>query len=434
MTEDDLTSYCMVILSGLSAISILSIVASYYVLQDIQRKITHQVIYYFAIATFLTSMGSIVGTPPDGSIACWYEGLGTNIFTLSSIAWNLIINYIMYRKIYNKKFSINIYTHLFCWGFPILVSLLPLISTRYGSDIDSWCFIVPLSNTPDWMLTLWTWIAYYAWVWLAFIINILMFIMIRLRIKNYKHQKSKASLLIFVKKLEWYPTIIIFCWILPTFVDVILGNIYPHDRYAGCNIIIKLANIVPCSQGLLSSIVFWVTMKDVRMRWYNLLLGKTTNMNSHNNSRLPSMSFDTRSVIVPVRLTTQLISVQPTSGSNFFTNGNSKWNKIKENYFLSIKSQHQLSPIYSKASMYSEATGVDNRPRLEYNSSQNSFKGKIEDTTSLNRFLDTCEYDMDELFKNNVLYKSNNTNSTYLDSPLDSSRRHHSGKIHITAD
>jgi hypothetical protein len=50
--------------------------------------------------------------------------------------------------------------HVFCWGFPIIVTLLPFISGNYGGSDDdggSWCFVVDDDRSGEWDRTIYFW-------------------------------------------------------------------------------------------------------------------------------------------------------------------------------------------------------------------------------------------------------------------------------------
>ncbi len=105
---------------------------------------------------------SAVGLPTSEMVAaCWWEGIVTNIFTLSAIFWTIDITLLLYSIIGFKRVShslayvhsaawyisissshifppiqvitISWWHHLLCWGVPIIVTLAPLINSTYGA-------------------------------------------------------------------------------------------------------------------------------------------------------------------------------------------------------------------------------------------------------------------------------------------------------------
>jgi len=253
-------SLLMTIFSVLSALGTLSIIISFLLFNSIKSKKSYEPIFYYAIATFLTSIGSTVGIPRDGSIACWFEGIVTNIFTLSSIAWILVINYAMYSILCNKQFIISYRIHLLCWTLPIIVTLLPLINTRYGTSDNNWCFLVEKVDTPSWAIAFWVWISFYAWTWSIIVIDIVIYIIGYRIIYTQLSELNRSYFIPIITKLQYYPLIIIICWTLSTLTDVL--------EYVGY--VNMVSNIMPCTQGLLSTFVFWYTL-NVRSYWVSYI-------------------------------------------------------------------------------------------------------------------------------------------------------------------
>jgi len=74
-----------------------------------------------------------MGTPLNHSSSCYFEGIVTNVFTLSSVFWCVLITFLL-NTIVNKArpFEIKKWMHLLCWGLPVLLTLLPFTKTNYG--------------------------------------------------------------------------------------------------------------------------------------------------------------------------------------------------------------------------------------------------------------------------------------------------------------
>jgi hypothetical protein len=106
------------------------------------------------ISTFLTSAGSMCGTPVDKSFCCWFEGIVTNVFTLSAIFWAAAITILMYSSVASR---VPWKMHPFwgpaiCWGVPVLVTVLPFLNQSYGSPGGEigWCWLVDTESSPYW--------------------------------------------------------------------------------------------------------------------------------------------------------------------------------------------------------------------------------------------------------------------------------------------
>lgn len=282
----------MVIVSSASLVGSFSILVTFQYFPKLRKKQIYEIINYFSLATFITSAGSMIGLPEDGSAACWAQGIITNIFTLSSIAWNLIISYTLYSILIEEPYDLDYKTHILCWGLPVIVSLLPLSNTRYGNNGGHWCFIVPSSSSTPGAALAWEWFSFYLWIWLAVAINIGLLVRIQYMTTSVSnHQNTHKSLAKIVKKLRWYPYVIILSWSVSTIVDSMIGARGDHSfiPYA----VLTLSNVVPCFQGVLTTIVFWFTMSDLRRRWWAVITGEVKvnpNASSAFSSRPMSMA------------------------------------------------------------------------------------------------------------------------------------------------
>mmetsp|Transcript_9043 Transcript_9043/g.8068 ORF Transcript_9043/g.8068 Transcript_9043/m.8068 type:complete len:347 (+) Transcript_9043:56-1096(+) len=261
-------TFGMIIASSLSIFGCLTIVLAFNLFPKLRKKPTYETLNYIAISNILESICNLMGNPIDGSPACWIEGIGSNIFFISSIFWTVILNYIIYCIVAGKPIHITYKMHIICWGLPTLVTLLPLINTTFGApDGLGWCWIVPTTTSPQWALLFWYTVSYSFWIWLCLFLNIVMFIVIySYGQSNTVNTKNDINNVIF--KLMLYPPVIIICWGITTVQDTI--NI-SYD-FSGSENYLYMVDVLPCLQGALTAIVFWYTMTDVRKRFIHMLL------------------------------------------------------------------------------------------------------------------------------------------------------------------
>ena len=129
-------SLAMQVMSGLSAAASGLIVLSYMIFPKMRGKIYFEIQVYVAISNVLTSLGSAVGVVPTGSFACWFQGIVTNVFTLTSLTWTIVISFLLYWIIQRgKQFSLDYRIHLLCWLLPVLVTVLPMTNATYGKFV-----------------------------------------------------------------------------------------------------------------------------------------------------------------------------------------------------------------------------------------------------------------------------------------------------------
>ena len=257
----------MLIMSILSMLGSLTMLSTGVLLPYQWKKTYMEIIYYIAISNFLTALGSSVGTPKNHSSSCYFEGIVTNIFSLSSVFWCIIISSLLYYIVANgKSFPLNKWMHLFCWGFPVAVTLLPFTSTNYGGDDDaggSWCFIKEDDRSGEWDKVMWFWFAYYLWIWLSIVFVLVIVSMILHKSRSIEKAESRKEVRAAIKKMVGYPIVIVLVWAVSTAFDT-LGVMFPGQIFEGYHVMKFLSTVYPCGQGFYMTIVFFYVMSDVR--------------------------------------------------------------------------------------------------------------------------------------------------------------------------
>jgi hypothetical protein len=190
-------------------------------------------------------------------------------------------------------------THLICWLVPMALTLLPLINTSYGVDGApyGWCWLKPHRNNPWWMMTVWYWATYYIWMWPLLIGSfiILGFVQWRKSYTDLSDTGKRVSEII--RKLYLYPLVMTFCWAFTTVIDSTVSYLAPNQYYSipGIETMDYFADVLPCCQGFLFSVVFWFTMDVLRNRLYCRVMGQKIHPISPSKAML-------RSSVVPRRV------------------------------------------------------------------------------------------------------------------------------------
>jgi hypothetical protein len=273
-TDDPSTiRMAMIVVSIISAVASMSIVAAYLLLPTLRSRKYYEVLFYAAVSNFMTSIGSSLGIPRDQSAACWFQGLTTNIFTLASIFWTVIIAFMLKEVIDSATiFDIKPWIHGLCWGVPIVVSLLPLSQMRYGSTGKEWCFIDRLhDDDPKWKVTLWAWLSFYIWVFIS--IGVILLVYLKVLQKKFVRMTEKVLVEKMFNKLKYYPLVIIVCWLPSSIYDT---------RPDYLRVINLISTILCCLHGFLFACVFWYMNSEALKRSNGG--GETTNSKRANNS------------------------------------------------------------------------------------------------------------------------------------------------------
>jgi hypothetical protein len=257
----------MVVCSGLSILGCLTVVVSILVFRkQLLKKGSMEVLLYMFVSNLLTATGSLMGNPEDESSICWYEGIVTNVFTLSSVLWNAVLMHMLYRVILGDKQAMVVTKamHLLCWGIPIIATLIPLSNATYGAPGGlGWCWVVPTVGTPDWAMQVWFWLSYYAWLWLTFVIIVVYLCVITYKLQSIMAKTREAFVPMF-KKLFGYPIIIFISWFPVTCAD--FGQ-YSDPSLVYPDYVQQLTSTAACLMGVLSTVLFFYTNPNLLNSW-----------------------------------------------------------------------------------------------------------------------------------------------------------------------
>ena len=104
-------------------------------------------VLFVFISHFLTSLGSLMGEPLPDSVACWFEGIMTNWFTLSSCCWIVLMSYQLYSVIVHSTIlHVSSLMHVVAWVAPLFVTLLPLAHMTYNPPPNFYLDVTTTSN------------------------------------------------------------------------------------------------------------------------------------------------------------------------------------------------------------------------------------------------------------------------------------------------
>lgn len=265
--DDTQINLSMMIPSSLSLCGSFLVCLSYVVFQDLRRLRYVELVFYMSFNDMIASIGSVMGVTHTAE-ACTFQGIVTNMNFLASILWCVVVTYQLWLVITSGKMISNSEMrifHVFCWGFPVLAALLPLINTTYGHDNgNTWCFISKTDDSPSWAVTFWSLASFYLWILLAIIIMTVLMADLFIKLRSMPHTSNIVSNSL--KKLIFYPIVFIICWIPSYICD------YKYSQDSSVQESTNISgSILPCLQGFLLSIIFFYQNIVVRKKWAILI-------------------------------------------------------------------------------------------------------------------------------------------------------------------
>ena len=260
-TYVDKSSIIMTVVSVVSMIfSLCGLLTA--IIPRIREKPYMQVVLFIQACNLFTTIGTIPGYTKTGSSACYFQGFVTNIAPVSCVFWTVFLTIMLYYIVKSSKvIKITVLVHVVCWGFPLLLSVLPFINATYGVPplTNGWCFIVPYDGSYRWTM-FWYWFSYYAWLWSGIAINTMLSLRILILAQSMRSEASKEKILAIFNKLIMYPIIFTLCWFVSCVSDTIEAYGY-HVRYY--NVLIMISNFLSCVQGVLTTSYFFISNRDI---------------------------------------------------------------------------------------------------------------------------------------------------------------------------
>lgn len=326
--------FSMRLLSSISCLACLTVMGLYLRYEPISRKSYNRLIFYIAISDFFSAVGGLFGMSKNGTWNCFLQSFLTNYFPLASIFWTVVISYLLYDILQKPHahshsptkphgIAVDTWVHLLCWGLPLILSLLPLTTTDYGTydGKDGWCFLRPRDGSPKWTFHFWLFASFFAWVYIAialFLIFILYVGYVVASPSGYLQTDSIISQTIrkAIHKLIWYPVIILISWAVTTIYDLWAG-FYPNEEVLADTTFMYFTFSLPLLSGLMTTTAFFGGCSEARRvvseEWnssfaaqccqakFSLLFTLSTLSSNSTESKPSSSSGPTQSPLVPAQ-------------------------------------------------------------------------------------------------------------------------------------
>jgi hypothetical protein len=244
----------------------LSIIVTYCVFVPIRNKRFMKFILYMSSCDLGLGIITLFGYPDSGSAMCYVQGILCIYFSMCSWFWTTALSYVTYCIIVHGNFLISdVWLHLFCWGVPLLLALIPFINATYGSLNQvhvQWCLIINDASSPAYASTLWSYLSYFGWLFLC--CGLMIFWTVRVHWMLHKRKDTlSAAVVKTYDRVAWYPVAMAAFWILN-----FICNDLPRDEN---NLVAGLSMLTGVSYGTATAVIFWYKSEECRRRWMELL-------------------------------------------------------------------------------------------------------------------------------------------------------------------
>lgn len=252
----------VICLSVVSCCFSLSVIGTILFFRKMQAGNFMPLILYMSIADVGLNIFSAFGFPADGSPACWVQGIFATYFTVCGWFWTTILTYRVYSMVRYGKCNLNVRRmHILAWGFPAVLTALPLSTTNYGSSegSDQWCLFKPRGDNPDWLPQFWSYLTFLLWLIICFSLMIGWQLIVAYKFRN---SPMKAVVSRTYDKVYLYPIAMIVSWLLNILCDDFLN---PSPFVNSLGMIFAVAN------GIISALIFMFKSEEAQRRWYHYL-------------------------------------------------------------------------------------------------------------------------------------------------------------------
>ena len=270
---DDTTIVFCISATYLSLSCCFSIVISVIVFyEELWKRYYIRLIFFVTASDLLAVFPFSLGPSYGGDPICYVQATFTNFFALSSVLWTSFIVYILYDVVVKRHSLEGIYfqAHIVCWGIPLLTTFLPLTTDKFGvydGEENGYCGVAPRSDSALWTSEFWSFLFDIILICtLLFTASMLYFIYSSLNQQG--PQFVSAYIDMAVRKLKYYPIIILVCWSVQVYLDVV--KVYFDDENLIPPWLLIISDTLICLQGSLTAWAFWVENREVRLMWYLL--------------------------------------------------------------------------------------------------------------------------------------------------------------------
>ena len=271
----------MRIVTAICLVPSVLVAMTFLVFREMQNKVFFKCIFMMTLADIGLYIVSFFGFLQNGSALCWAQGILAIYFPLASWFWTTVLYYCVFSVVYFEKIVLNMFAcQCFCWGFPLVLSLLPITTSNYGaaSVNTQWCLIINRSDTPYGMTRFWSFASFFGWFFVCILLMCIWTVLIFRRM-IWQESTHKAIIFKVYDKLWLYPFSMFVCWILNFLVQFV-------QHFGSSPVGVLISMLLGILNGFLSALIFFWKSREARSRWSVFI------QELCSNQKEPETSFD----------------------------------------------------------------------------------------------------------------------------------------------
>jgi len=260
MAHETTLQIVVIVVSVISCCFSLVVIITMMFFRNMQKGNFMPIIFFMSLSDLGMNSTSLLGFPSDGSTLCWMQGILQSYFAMCSWFWTTILAFRVYSIVKFGKCSLtNVHMHIFAWGFPMFLTLIPISTNNYGSSAfdTQWCVLTQRGDNPQWLTLFWSYVAFFCWLFVCIVLMIFWQMSISYQFRN---SPMKAVIRRTYDKVYLYPVVMVICWVLNYWCDAL----YSENSGEALNALSMLFGI---SNGIFSALIFMFKSEEARRRW-----------------------------------------------------------------------------------------------------------------------------------------------------------------------
>lgn len=253
-----------VIVSVFSFVGSTFILWAFWKLRDV-RSFVFQLVRWVAFSDVGYSIGNFLGDAGGNSEThigasqglCTFQAVLISYFGLASMLWSAAIAFTLHKAFLQgdegfRSPSVNekwIYYHLVCFGWPVVVTLLPFTTDGYG-DTGGWCWI-KTDNSID---RAWRYIQLYLPLWFIIVYNMYVYVSVYQKMSALSNSAG-TNMTKEAARVRFYPLVLVICMFWAT-INTLYKTFNNGDGLLWMN---ALAIFFASSIGWVNALVYGLT-------------------------------------------------------------------------------------------------------------------------------------------------------------------------------